>query len=373
MLDGQGVAGVSLLTECGKTAGARGSGETMNTEAGMLSNVVPLAEVTRGGIIESIHVGALAVVDGDGAIVWALGDPALLSFPRSSLKPFQLLPLIQRGGVERFGFTPAEVAVMAGSHSGEAIHVAAVSSVLAKIGAPPAALACGVHPPLDPASAEQLRSAGAEPSALHNNCSGKHSGMLALARLLDAPLAGYLEPDHPAQVAIRAAIAEVLEPEGEMPVGLDGCGAPAYALTLRATARGFARLGDSARAPDPWREPIGRVAAAMRAHPEMVAGTHGRIDTDLMRLNRCLLVKGGAEGYVAVGHPEGQGLALKILDGDAARRAVHVALIAALHTLGWIIDADGGALHEYGPLKPVTNWAGRPAGEVRPAGALRRR
>lgn len=345
----------------------------MKTEDGVLSRVVPLVKVTRGGIVESVHVGALAVVDAGGAIVWALGDPSLLSFPRSSLKPFQLLPLIERGGVERFGFTAAEVAVMAGSHSGEEIHTAAVSSVLAKIGAPPEALACGVHPPLNPLSAERLRASGAEPNALHNNCSGKHSGMLALARLLDAPLEGYLEPDHPAQVAIRAAIHEVLEPEGETPMGLDGCGAPAYALTLRATARGFARLGNSDHAPARWREALGRVAAAMRAHPEMVAGTHGRIDTDLMRLGARLIVKGGAEGYAGAGHPQGQGLALKILDGDAARRAGHVALLASLQALGWLNDADAGALATYGPIKPVTNWAGRPAGEVRPADSVTRR
>lgn len=338
----------------------------MKAENGPLDYVVPLAEVTRGGIVESVHVGALALAGAGGRVIWALGDPSLLSFPRSSLKPFQLLPLIEGGGVERFGFTPTEVAVMAGSHSGEAIHVAAVSSVLAKIDAPCQALACGVHPPLDPAAAAQLRASGAEPSALHNNCSGKHSGMLALARLLGAPLEGYLQPEHPAQVAIRGAIVEVLEPEGELPVGLDGCGAPAYALTLQATARGFARLGDPAHAPARWREPLGQVAAAMRAHPEMVAGTHGRIDTDLMRLGRGLLVKGGAEGYVAVSHQGGYGLALKILDGDAARRAGHVALLAALQTLCWITDADARALREYGPVKPVTNWTGLVAGEARP-------
>ncbi len=332
---------------------------------------VPLVEATRGGIVESIHVGALAVVDTDGAIVWALGDPALLTFPRSSLKPFQLLPLIQRGGVERFAFTPAEVAVMAGSHSGEEIHVAAVRSVLEKIGASAEALACGVHPPLDIVSAERLRIEGREPSALHNNCSGKHSGMLALARLLGAPLEGYLEPDHPAQGLIRAAIMEVLEPEGEMIAGLDGCGAPAYALTMRATARGFARLGKPDGAPDRWSEALGRVAAAMSAHPEMVAGTHGRIDTDLMLLKTGLLVKGGAEGYSALGHRDGYGLTLKILDGDAARRAGRVALIAALQALAWVSDAEvTGPLSAYGPVVPITNWAGRPAGDVRPAAAV---
>jgi len=332
------------------------------------TSFVPLVEATRGGIVESIHVGALAVVDTDGEIVWALGDPTLLSFPRSSLKPFQLLPLIQRGGVERFAFTPAEVAVMAGSHSGEEIHVAAVRSVLEKVGASAEALACGAHPPLDAVSAERLRVERAEPSALHNNCSGKHSGMLALARLLGAPLEGYFEPDHPAQEAIRAAIVDVLEPAGEMVTGLDGCGAPAYALTLLATARGFARLGRPDGAPARWREALGRVAAAMQAHPEMVAGTHGRIDTDLMLLNTGLIAKGGAEGYFAVGHRQGYGLALKILDGDAARRARHVALIAALQTLAWINDADvAGPLSAYGPVIPITNWAGRAAGEVRPA------
>lgn len=334
----------------------------------MLSQVVPLVEVTRGELVESGHVGALAVVDTDGRVVQARGDPSLLTFPRSALKPFQLLPLVAGGGVERFGFTSVEIAVMAASHSGEERHTRAVLSILEKIGAPNEALACGVHAPLDAGAAARLQQAGLAPTSVHNNCSGKHAGMLALARLLGAPLESYLAVHHPAQQAIREALREVLVPERDpMPVAPDGCSAPAYALTLQATARGFARLGTPDGAPARWRAALERVATAMRAHPDMVGGTSGRIDTELMRAPGSQVVaKGGAEAYFGVGHTDGLGLALKILDGDGARRAVRLALLATVRSLGWITDEQAAALPNGGAVvTTVSNWAGRHTGEIR--------
>jgi L-asparaginase II len=345
---------------------------TAGTGAGLLARVALLAETTRGGVLESAHLGALAVSDGSGRVLRSLGDAELLNFPRSSIKPFQLSALVEAGGIERFDFTPVEVAVMAASHSGEAMHVAAVRSILDKIEAGAECLDCGAHEPIDLDAAAALRASGQPPEALHNNCSGKHVAMLALARLLGAPLAGYLDPGHPAQRAIRVAIGEVLELDpATLRHGYDGCSAPAYAVPLRSMALGFARLGDPSAAPPRWRWTLEQIGAAMRAHPQMVGGSTGRIDTDLMRLGTGLTAKGGAEGYFCVAQAGGYGLALKVLDGDAADRGRHVAVTAALRALSWLRPEDfAGPLGVYGPVVPVQNWAGRQAGEVRPSQEL---
>ena len=325
-----------------------------------------LVETTRDGLVESAHHGAVVVADAQGGVRWSVGDPALRTFPRSSLKPFQLLALVQRGGVQRFGFSPPEIAVMAASHSGEPLHVRLVESVLARIDAPPETLACGVHPPLHPGSAADLVRAGHAPSPLHNNCSGKHAGMLALARLLDAPLDGYLDPEHPAQRVIRECLIEVLRLDAaDLPYGLDGCSAPAYAVPLDRMAAGYALL---ASAPGAFRT----IADAMRAHPEVVGGTSGRADTELMRRPRRLVAKGGAEGYFCAGHPDGLGLALKILDGDPSGRARSAVAVGAALRFDWLDASDlDGPLAEYAPGHAIANWAGRHTGEVRLAAELR--
>jgi L-asparaginase II len=316
-------------------------------------------------LVESIHHGAVVVADAQGGVRWSVGDPALRTFPRSSLKPFQLLALVQRGGVERFGFTPPEIAVMAASHSGEPLHVSLVQSVLGKIDAPPDVLACGVHPPLHLGSAADLVRAGQPPSPLHNNCSGKHAGMLALARLLNAPLEGYLDPEHPAQRVIRDCLIEVLRLDpADLPCGIDGCSAPAYAVPLDRMARGYALLASSPGA-------FTTIADAMRANPEVVGGTSGRSDTELMRRPRRLVAKGGAEGYFCVGHPDGLGLALKILDGDPSGRARSAVAVGVAQRFGWLDQSDlQSPLADYAPGHPITNWAGRETGAVRLADPL---
>jgi L-asparaginase II len=332
---------------------------------------VPLVEASRDGLVESIHLGALAVVDTAGELSWSLGDASLRTFPRSSLKPFQLLPLVIGGGIRHFGFTMAEVAVMAASHSGEPMHVSAVSSILDKIGAGPEHLACGAHVPLAPEAAAALSRAGAAPSALHNNCSGKHAGMLSLARLLDAPLDSYLDPNHLAQRRIREQLIDFLGLDAsDLPMGRDGCSAPAYAVPLSAMASGFARLAAPERAAAPVAEALRTIGDAMRAHPVLIGGNVGRVDTELMRLGRGLVAKGGAEGYFCVGQADGRGLALKILDGDAAARARSVAVVSAVHRLGWIESADLRRLADYASGRPITNWAGLQTGEVRAAPPL---
>ena len=323
----------------------------------------------RGGRVESVHRGALVVTDPQGGTLAALGDPGLVTFPRSGLKPFQLLALLRAGGVERFALSDTELAVMVGSHGGEPVHVETVAGILKKIGAGHSDLACGAHKPLDPRAAAALASA---PTALHNNCSGKHTGMVALARLMGWSHEGYLASSHPVQVAIREALEGVLGITLDTAsLAVDGCSAPTYAVPLRAAALGFGRLANPAAAPEQWRAPLTTIARAMRAHPLHVGGSLGRLDTDLMLLGRGLVAKVGAEGFFAVGHPNGQGLALKIMDGDPNWRAHPVAIMGALRTLGWLDAAEEERLARYGLVIPIVNWAGRRTGELRAGDAIR--
>lgn len=329
---------------------------------------MPLVEVRRGDTVESVHRGALVVGDARGRVLRTLGDREMACFPRSGLKPFQLLPFLEAGGRERFALSNAELAVMVGSHGGEAVHVAAVTSVLRKVGAAASALGCGAHPPLDPSAAAAL---GGAPTPLHNNCSGKHAGMLAFAALMGWPLEGYLDAEHPVQIAIARALREVLElADDGLASATDGCSAPTYTVPLRAVATGYARLASPTAAPERWRSALEVVARAMRAHPAMVGGSAGRLDTDLMVGRGGLVAKVGAEGFFAVGGPDGTALVLKILDGDPTWRAHPVAIMAALVGLGWVDPGEAARLRRYGPVVPVVNWAGKRTGELRPSARM---
>ena len=323
---------------------------------------VSLVEVTRGGRVESEHRGALAVVDATGQLIAHAGDVQLVTYLRSSAKPFQLLPLVESGGADRFGLTEAELAVIAGSHSGEPRHVAAVQSILNKIGLREDALQCGSHVPFNAAAATALRAEGREPSILHNNCSGKHAGLLAQAVDRGLSTHDYLDPQHPVQVTIRHRLAELGGLTfDEIGVGVDGCSAPCFALPLRAAALAFARL---AGARD---DGLRRVARAMLDHPEMVAG-EGRIDTDVMRaVPDRLASKGGAEGYHGMGliRPDGSawGIAIKIADGDGKRGGQPV-IIETLRQLG-VLDTEALLKLKSYHTWPITNHRGLEVGEVR--------
>jgi L-asparaginase II len=323
---------------------------------------ISLVEVTRGGCVESEHRGAIAVVAADGQLVAHAGDVELVSYLRSSAKPFQLLPLVESGAADRLGFTSAELAVIAGSHSGEPRHVAAVQSILHKIGLTEDALQCGVHVPFNADAARSLRAEGREPSVLHNNCSGKHAGMLAQA--LDRGLStdDYLDPQHPVQVTIRQRLAELGGVTfDQIGVGVDGCSAPCFAMPLRAAALAFARLAEGRT------DGLRRVARAMLDHPEMVSG-EGRLDTDLMRAvpNR-LVSKGGAEGYHGMGliQPDGSawGIAIKIADGDG-KRGGHPVVIETLRQLAVLNDEALAKLKNYHTWT-IPNHRGLEVGEVR--------
>jgi len=341
-----------------------------------------MVELLRGGLVESVHRLSLAVTDPTGRLVAWWGDPELRTFMRSSAKPFQALPAVASGAVDAAGFEPAELALMCASHAGTDRHAELTAAMLAKIGCTVSDLRCGVHPPFDQPTAEALACAGQAPDALRNNCSGKHSGMLAFARHLGAPLASYLEPEHPVQRAILADFARMTGlPEGQISTGIDGCSAPNFAVPLRSAARAFARLMDFDTLTEPQADAARRIVSAMTAFPELVSGA-GRFDTELMRItNGTLLSKGGAEGYQCIGLPAGAlrgkqpalGLALKVHDGDPLHRASTAAMLQVLAALGAISPEQRAGLARF-DVRQLPNLAGLPVGELRiaPGFELRR-
>lgn len=339
-----------------------------------------LVEITRGSLVESCHLGVLAVTDASGRLLYRCGDPGLVAFLRSSAKPMQAAAVVESGAADAFGFTPAEIAISASSHNGEPFHTSTVAGMLAKLGLDTGDLSCGVHAPLHAPSAALLQQEGAEPCALHNNCSGKHAGMLALSRQLNVPTAGYHLPSHPVQERILAAVSEIagLEP-GAIARGIDGCGVPVFAMPVASAALAFARMADPRDLRAALAAACRRVVAAMQSHPEMVGGT-GRFDTDLMRQTAPrVFCKGGAEGFYALGllpdpaagRPRGLGLALKVVDGDTQGRARPVAVVEALRQLGVLTDGDRQALSQWA-AGASRNHRGDLVGEVRPALRMRR-
>ena len=322
-----------------------------------------LIELTRGGLVESAHAGAVALLRATGEVVASIGDIAAPAFPRSAIKPLQALPLLETGAAERFAFGAPEIAIASGSHSGTAAHVAVVRSMLTRAGLPETALGCGSHEPMDGAAARDLVRAGRAPTALHHNCSGKHAAMLATAVHLGEPTEGYWRPDHPVQVRIRRVLEDLTEAKLDARVcGIDGCSVPNWAIPLGNLARAFARLATGEGLGPERARWCAAIAEACWAHPDLVAGA-GRLDTLIMqRLPRKVLVKGGAEGACAGAFPErGLGFALKIADGaKRAADAVAAALIARLYP-----QAQG-----LGPSPVITNWRGLEVGQVRISPAL---
>lgn len=322
---------------------------------------VVLAELTRGAVVESSHRGALAVVDSQGNFLGATGDPWHLAYLRSAAKPFQALPTVESGALDFFGLDDQALALMCGSHYGAEEHVAICQRILDTIGLDVAALRCGVHWPIDEAASRRLAAAGLEPDARHNNCSGKHAGMLTLTRHWGLEDLDYTQPDHPVQVAIRAQIAALTDlPDEAILTASDGCTVPAFALPLANVALAFARLME----PD---APAARqrIVAAMQAYPHLVSG-HGALDETLMLAGAGAIVsKGGAEGYQGVGirTPDGRsvGIALKIEDGTS--RARGVVTVAVLEALGLVEPA---VLARLEPLRrpPILNHRQQVVGEM---------
>jgi L-asparaginase II len=308
-----------------------------------------LVEVTRGERVESIHRGAIAVADRNGALKLAIGDVTAPVYPRSALKPVQAVPLIESGAADRFGLSDVEIALACASHSGEAIHTGPVAQWLARIGCSVADLACGPQRPSNEATAIAMIKSGEQWTPLHNNCSGKHTGFMTLARGLNAPTAGYEQHDHPVQRAVERTLCEMAALSGELPWGIDGCTVPNFAVPLTALARALAQFADPSGLPPARRQATERILRATRAHPELIAGT-GRCCTLLMRQNPDLVVKTGAEGvYVAILPSLGLGATLKIDDG--ATRASETAIAALLIALGVLPDEGAAASLAHAPVR----------------------
>jgi len=304
------------------------------------------------------------VVDRDGRLVFAAGDPRYLTATRSALKPLQALPFVAEGGVERFGFEATHTALLCASHSGEPRHVAAVAEMLERAQCSIEDLQCGVHPPLYYTVREELPPAGARFTSLHHNCSGKHAGMLAYCRLCGLPTASYLDFAHPLQQAIRSAVAYMTGvPESGLRGGVDGCSAPNYAVPLDRLAYAYARLATAA--PDGrYGAAAARLASAMVAYPEMASG-EGRNDLALMRAGAGdWVTKVGAEGVQAIGvKSRGWGIAIKVVDGNA--RGLHPATVAVLDQLGLLDAARRAALTAW-RAREIRNDRGLATGRVEP-------
>jgi L-asparaginase II len=314
----------------------------------------------RGDTVEMVHVGSVAVVDAAGRLIAAVGDPEALHFTRSALKPFQALPFVRDGGLQRYGFGSQELALMCASHNGEAVHLSVVRRILSAIGAHEADLQCGCHAPYYYAATDR-RAPDQSWGALSHNCSGKHAGFLAASRLHGEPLDDYLALGAPVQARVRAAVAEVAD-GGPIALGIDGCSAPNLALPLTRLARLYARLAVDDTLP------LAALRFAMTRHPDLVSGT-GRGDLALMRTGGGDWVsKVGADGVQAIGvRSRGLGIAIRIADGN--KRALEVATAAVLQQLGLLPDPAATALADW-VAPPIRNWRGTPVGRVQPVFAL---
>jgi L-asparaginase II len=329
-----------------------------------------LAEQTRGTFVENRHRGAFVVCDANGAVIASAGDIERPVFPRSAIKSIQALAIFTSGANLQFDVSDEELALACASHHGEDIHVAGVTSFLGHVGVGPGDLECGAHQPNNAAAREALRNAGATPSALHNNCSGKHSGMLAVARAKGVPTAHYVDRDHPVQVEVRRAIETVIgAPLSEDRCGTDGCSIPTWAAPLRAFARGFAKMATGAGLPDDMAGAARRIFDAATAHPRLVAGT-GHFDTRVMEaFGGRVMQKGGAEGVQCGAlRDRGWGYAIKCDDGNMA---ASLAMVAEL--LLALADPDttqSQVLAEFA-VQDIRNVRGLLVGEMRGSDDLR--
>jgi len=328
-----------------------------------------LVEVLRGGLVESRHRGAVMVVDADGAAVLALGDVARPVYPRSAVKPLQALPLLESGAAERYGFGDQEIALACASHGGEPAHVEVASRMLARAGLDAGALECGAHWPSHQPSSQALARSGGAPSALHNNCSGKHAGFVCVACAAGADHHGYVKAEHLVQREMRGAL-EGLTGAGLSAdqCGIDGCSIPTWAVPLDKLAHAFARFG-TGRGLGPERvKAAARIRAACAAQPYFVAGT-GRFCTEIMKLfGARVLAKTGAEGVFCGALPEqGIGIALKCDDG--ASRASEVAMAAIIARFLPMSEEERHAFDRF--LRPsLRNWNGIEVGGLRPTQAV---
>lgn len=343
----------------------------------------PIFELTRGQIVESIHYGAIAVADSHGKLLYSYGDPQTVAFLRSSAKPFQALPFFERDGPHTFNLTQKEQALICSSHEGSDEHVQVVESIQAKSGIKESDLQCGIHMPGDAAAYKALIVRGEAPTANRNNCSGKHSGMLAHAKMRGLPLETYLDSSHPIQQDILTGFAGMCNyPREKVEVGIDGCSAPNFAVPLYNSALAFARLCDPRGLPDLRAKACHEITQAMTGNPEMISG-YNEFDCRLMKAGQGRIIcKRGAEGFQAIGllpgtlaeDSPGIGITFKISDGDLLFRTLNIeplnrvrpaVTLEILQKLGVLGDRLGD-LAEFGPKHPILNHRGIVVGESRP-------
>jgi L-asparaginase II len=316
-----------------------------------------LAEILRGHIVESFHRGAFAVANATGEIIDSQGDIARNIFPRSAIKAFQAVPLIESGAADHFGFDDEDIALACSSHSGEAEHVRVAAKMLKKVGIEEAAYECGSHWPERMADKTALIKAAEMPRAIHNNCSGKHAGMLAVAKHLGVPLKDYVTRDHPVQKAVAQAIDRYCNVDtATSPCGIDGCSVPTWAMPLANMAQGFAKLFA------PGNTTGQRIAKAASAHPFLIAGTN-KFDSKIMAAIPRLFIKVGAEGVYCGAIPHASlGFALKIDDG--AVRGAEVAVAKMLSNLDCWSSDEKEKLESF-THATQSNWRKLEVGETR--------
>ncbi len=353
-----------------------------------MSRFEALFELSRGRIVESVHFGAIAIVDAQANLLYSYGDPHTVAFLRSSAKPFQALPFVERGGIETFGLTPRELALACASHEGSDEHMRVAESIQQKAGIQETNLQCGVHMPGDSAAYKALIARGERPTPNRNNCSGKHSAMLACAKMQGLPLDTYLQNDHPIQRDILAGFSEICGiPADKVELGVDGCSAPNFAVPLVNAALGFARLTDPRGLSSTRAEACKKITSAMTTHPEMISG-RGEFDCRLMQTGKGKIVcKRGAEGFQAIGllpgviSEHGVGIAFKVSDGDLLFRTINIeplnrvrpaVTLEILHQIGALDESQLKELSVFGPSLPIKNHRGIVTGESRPVFTLQR-
>jgi len=327
----------------------------------------PIAvEVTRGGMVESVHRVIAAVVDADGRVVSSWGDADRLVYGRSAIKPIQALPVLESGAAAAYGLDDSEVTLCCASHSGEPMHLDRVIAWLDRMGLSADDLECGQQMPGHEPSARALIQAGTTPTRAHNNCSGKHSGMLTTALHLGEPTKGYAGDDHPVQKRLKAVMAEMSGCDlSGVPTGYDGCGIPVFGVPLKGLATAMARFADPSGLSAGRRAAVERIVASCAKNPLLIAGTDRFNSVVLAETGTRCLLKSGAEGvFAGAAIDKGLGICLKVDDGTG--RAAQVAFGAILVHLG-VLDADAQRRLANSLTTPTRNWEGRLVGVVRPA------
>jgi L-asparaginase II len=342
----------------------------------------PLLNLTRRNIIESQHFGSIAVVDSTGKILHSYGDPYTVAFLRSSAKPFQALPFVEQGGVEHFGFNESELAISCASHETGQLHLDLIHSLQLKVGLDENQLQCGPHLPSDAKKLREVIKHDIKPTANFNNCSGKHTMMLAFAKMRNLPLETYLDINHPIQQDILQTLSEMCQiNKNDIELGVDGCSAINFAMPLFNAALGMARFIDPFELNESRANACKKITSAMLAHPEMISN-FGEFDCELMKAsNNKVITKRGAEGFQIISvqpniiNERGVGIAFKVTDGDKSginddlvsisrvRPAVTLEILRQLNVLN---DIELKSLSNFGPEKVLKNYAGLVTGESKP-------